>query len=176
MRLQIALVGLLCGLLAACGENAPATVPPVVPPTQTPVVIVVTATTSPSTVTPVSTAPITMDLLGKSLHQADYSISGDKSTINFQLTIHNQTGHDLRAFTGVIHFRDLFDKEIVAANLTYTHPLTSTASVQWDGSINYNPYLDADVALARAALSDVHVQFVTQEVIYADGTRVPLQP
>jgi hypothetical protein len=169
-------------VLAACGTDTPPT-PTAIVPTQTPWIIVVTATPLPASPTPavpptatLVAAPISIQILSKTLHKADYSISGDKDAITFRLAITNQAGHNLRAFNGVLHFQDLFSKDIKAVNWTYSTPLAAGATANWDGQINYNPYVDADVTLGQAKLEDLHVQLVVQNMIYLDGTQVPVNP
>ena len=60
----------------------------------------------------VSNKQISITILNKNFHQADYSAgdAGDRIDFIFQFT--NHLRKDIRAFTGIIVFKDLFEKII----------------------------------------------------------------
>jgi hypothetical protein len=179
-------------ILVACGDSPPTATPIVITATPgaspTPIVIVVTATPLPvtntprpqPTVTPLPTAAaeslITMLIQAKTLHKADYSITGDRDALLFTLAIHNATGHNLLGFTGQMHFQNLFNQDLDTASLAYEHPLDAGKTAQWDGQINYNPYIDSNVTLANEPLANIHIVFDVQELIYGDGTHHTVSP
>lgn len=160
---------LLC-ILAACGDVAPTATPA---PTPTPAA---TATPAPPTAPPTPTAPalnalFPMKIQAKTFHAANYSVTGDQNEIQFSIDITNATGKDVKAFTGAIHFRDVFDRDIMPANFTNSDGIPAGKTLNWKGAIRFNPYIDTNVALRDAKLEDTSVVFIPDQVIYADGTK-----
>src|SRR5262245_51111680 len=61
---------------------------------------------------------ISITLLNKNFHQADYNVgdSGDRIDFSFQFT--NHLSKDIRAFTGEVVFKDLFQRVIIRIAIT----------------------------------------------------------
>lgn len=94
---------------------------------------------------------------------------GDMVESTFEFT--NVSDRDIRAFTGVTVYSDLFGREIIAYNLTYEDGLTAGQTVQWVGVVDVNPYIDEDVRLRDIAFENLVMDFELHEVIFTDGSR-----
>jgi hypothetical protein len=84
----------------------------------------------------------------------------------------NTSGKDIRAFNGSVRFTDLFDKPILESSLTITDPIKAGAKATWNGSINYNQFIDSHQSLRNTDLKDMKVVWIPKSIIYADGSRV----
>src|SRR6266508_63251 len=83
---------------------------------------------------------IFITLLNKNFHKADYSAgdSGDRIDFSFQLTNHLEK--DIRAFTGVVVFKDLFERVILRMGITDERGIRSGGTSQWKGGMEYNQF------------------------------------
>lgn len=143
---------------------------PFVQPTPIPTATA-TSTPVPPSPTPAA-APISMRLLRKEFADNELQTTGTfQDYINFYVQVTNNTNKDIRAFTGMIHFRDLFDRDIFAGELTYEEGLDAGATVEWARGIEYNQFIASHERLKDIALSDVSVVFDTQQILFSDGTR-----
>jgi hypothetical protein len=78
---------------------------------------------------------------------------------------------DVRAFSGTLSFRDLFDKEITSVTLTHEDGLRAGSTAVWKGGIEFNQFIPAHQRLLSIAPTDLQVSFATDVIIYKDGTR-----
>lgn len=115
--------------------------------------------------------PVGAVLTAKTFSPSNYAQGKFNELINFEATLTNNTGKNIRAFTGILHFRDLFDRDIFAGTITYEDGLATGQTTVWAGNITYNQYIDSHVRLKDVALTDVTVLLETQQVIFADGTK-----
>lgn len=118
-----------------------------------------------------SNKQISVILLSKNFHQADYDAgdSGDRIDFIFQFT--NHLGKDIRAFTGVVVFKDLFERIILRLGITDESSIRSGGVSQWKGGMEYNQFVDEHNRLLNIGKNDLLVEFLLKQVIYTDGTR-----
>jgi hypothetical protein len=117
------------------------------------------------TITP--RAPIVgVDLLRKEF--VDGRVSDQ---ISFALKWTNLGEREIRAFTGVLVFRDLFDRPIQRVNLTYEDGLKPGEVKSWEGAIRYRQFNDGDIRLRSIELKDLGVTFEPRQILYSDGSR-----
>ena len=171
MRCKLGMIVVIAVFLSGCNEGGSATPTPI--PTKAPLPV---PTETPMRVEPVNTAtsgiaPIAMKIIQKELHQANYSMPGDRTAINFDLEVTNNTGKNIRAYTGVLHFKDLFDRDFKKAQLTVEDGLSAGQTTTIGRSLDYNQYIDDDVRLNEIQLKDMSVEFVTEQIIFTDGTK-----
>lgn len=114
---------------------------------------------------------MSITLLNKNFHQADYSAgdSGDRIDFVFQFT--NHLGKDIRAFTGVVIFKDLFERIILRMGITDERGIRSGGTSQWKGGMEYNQFEEQSTRLLKIEKNDLIVEFLLKQVIYSDGTR-----
>lgn len=114
---------------------------------------------------------ISITLLNKNFHQADYSAgdSGDRIDFIFQFT--NHLKKDIRAFTGGVVFKDLFERIILRMVITEEGGIRSGGTSQWRGGMEFNQFEEAHKRLLNVGNNDLIVEFLLKQVIYTDGTR-----
>ncbi len=114
---------------------------------------------------------ISVTLLNKNFHEADYSAgdSGDRIDFSFQFT--NHLTKDIRAFTGAVVFKDLFERIILRMGITDERGIRSGGTSQWKGGMEYNQFTEEHNRLLNIEKNDLIAEFLLKQVIYADGTR-----
>lgn len=116
-------------------------------------------------VKPEAPPPITAVLIKKGFFDGEYG--QDEITFTVQFT--NSTGKDVRAFDGVLSFTDLLDNEIMAAKLAVNDPVRSHATHDWNGSIDYNQFMDKHQRLKSAEQQNIKINFALRKVLFEDG-------
>ena len=92
--------------------------------------------------------------------------------ITIKAAYENTSGKDIRAFNGSVRFTDLFDKPIFESGLTISEPIKAGAKATWEGTIDYNQFVDSHRSLRNADLKDMKIVWIPKSIIYADGTKV----
>lgn len=110
---------------------------------------------------------LVVELVRKSFGEADY-----QSYITMQLQIANRCDTGVRAFRGVVHFKDVFGDVIKSVRLTHDDLIKPHGSTLWSGNIKYNQFIDSDVKLRNTEQHNLLFEFELTQVIYSDGTRV----
>lgn len=110
--------------------------------------------------------PLSISLLKKSLKTVGY-----RDVITFDLEIKNNLDKDVKAFMGTVTFYDLFDREIMPVTITYEDGVTAGATAKWEGSIDYNQFMDTHQRLAAIEFENVSVTSEIEQVIFTDGTK-----
>jgi hypothetical protein len=90
--------------------------------------------------------------------------------ITYAFAIQNKSKKDIRAIKGEIMFTDLFDDEIKSIEFTYDQPIKAGTTVNWNGTTDYNQFMDDDVRLKAKDLKDLKVVWKPIKVIFKDGT------
>lgn len=114
---------------------------------------------------------ITIELVKKNYHEANYDEGDSGDRIDFIFRFTNHFPKDIRAFTGVVILRDLFDRDILRIKLTNEETVQSQKSVDWKGGIEYNQFMSEHQRLFSIAQNDLSVGFVLQHIIYTDGSK-----
>jgi hypothetical protein len=114
---------------------------------------------------------ISAEILQKSFHAADYSLGDAGDRIDFAFRFKNHFPKDVRAFEGLMVFRDLFNKVILQINLTNEETVLSGKTVEWRGGIEYNQFMPEHQRLSSINIKDLSIDFVLRNVIFTDGTR-----
>ena len=117
------------------------------------------------------TSPISVQLSRKSYHKANYDIGDAGDRIDFTFRFTNQLAKDIRAFTGQVVFKDLFDREIMKIGLTNETVIRSRSSYEWKGGIEYNQFLPEHQRLLSIDQKDLQIELELDKIIYVDGTR-----
>lgn len=126
-----------------------------------------------ATPTPPGVAGVIVQMKGMLFVPKNTSAGRFSDSLFFVLQYTNTSQKDIRAFTGFIVFADLFGREIKRLTLTYDKPLGRGLSIE-DGDKQYaiNQFIDADQKLASSTLDNLKVSFITESIIFSDGTQV----
>lgn len=121
--------------------------------------------------TEVNPPAISIKLLSKTFHRADYNAgdSGDRIELSFEFSNHLQK--DIRAFIGTVVFKDLFDRDILRVGVSEEEGVRAGGTTVWRGGIEYNQFMNEHSRLLTVNNEDLQVSFILQQVIYRDGTR-----
>jgi len=105
----------------------------------------------------------------KSFRKADY-MAGIQDAIIISVKFTNVTSQDIRAFDGVLEFTDLLDNEILSAKVAINERVAAQSSLDWNGEIDYNQFMDSHQRLRNEDFENIKVVFRTRKVLFADGT------
>lgn len=119
----------------------------------------------------VAESPISVTLVSKSFREADWLAGRFEDQIIFSFDFTNHLKKDIRAFVGVIVFKDLFEREITRVSLTIEESIKAGDTIGWQGAMEYDPFCDADHRLRKIDTENLLVEFILEQVIYTDGTR-----
>lgn len=93
-----------------------------------------------------------------------------EDAITFTVVFDNLTGKDIRAFDGILSFTDLLDNKILSAKLAINDPVGPASTLQWEGQLHYNKFIDAHQRLRGAEFENLKVLFTPRKILYTDGT------
>ena len=108
---------------------------------------------------------LTVTVFNKNFIELDY-----EEYITLQFAFQNNTEKDILAFTGIMIFNDLFNKEIKKLSLTYDDGIRANSTVHWDATTDYNQFRDSDKALRNKELSKIKLVWIPEKIIFKDGT------
>jgi hypothetical protein len=119
----------------------------------------------------VDDSPIRVQLAAKDFYEGDLLTGqvGDRLAVELEFT--SALDKAVRAFTGVVVFRDLFDQEVLRAGVTCAEELKPHQSARWRGILGYQPFDEKHRRLRALGVKDLRTDFVVERVIYADGSR-----
>jgi hypothetical protein len=117
---------------------------------------------------------ITVTLVNKRFHKADYGLGDAGDRIDFILLFKSHLKKDVRAFKGAVVIQDLFDQDILRVTLTYEGGIRAEGTAEWRGGIKFNQFLASHQRLLSIEQKDSKVSFELESVIYADGTHESL--
>ena len=106
-----------------------------------------------------------------SLVKKGFSDGRIEDNITLEFLFQSSLAKDVRAFTGVVVFQDLFERDIMRVNLTVEDGLTAGGTATWEGAIDYNQFMDRHQRLRTVDQADLITKFELQAVIFTDGTR-----
>jgi hypothetical protein len=96
--------------------------------------------------------------------------------VSISCAYQNKSAKNIRAFTGEIAFTDLFGKEIFSSNVTISDPVKAGATGQWEGSIEFNQFIDSHRRLRDTELKDMKIVWSPKSIIFEDGSVIGEQP
>lgn len=112
---------------------------------------------------------ITLRILNKRVFEANYS-----EHLGMEFTYTNNSQKTIKAFTGVMHFKDVFDREILPVNMTVDDFTIKPGQTITDKSksLELNKYNDAHNRLKTINLDSLKLDFEVTAILFADGTRI----
>ena len=117
---------------------------------------------------PVKPADITVTVLNKVNHEANYSAFIYNNYVTFDIKVQNQTDTDIRGISGYFVINDLFGNEIISLGCDFTGTIIPAGEyVEFDGmSIDINQFIDAHIKLYNEKYEDLEFQYIVDNVIY----------
>lgn len=109
-----------------------------------------------------------VELLSKGFLPRDFPSRPD-SLITLKLRFQNPYNRAVRAFNGTVVFRDILGEQIHRVRLTQDSPVGPRERWEWEGSMDYNQFIDAHQKLANTNSANIQVEFQLQKVLFADG-------
>jgi hypothetical protein len=112
-------------------------------------------------------------LVRKRLVPADYKSGRYEDWLGFAFEYENKTEKDVRAFTGTVVFKDIFDRPFYRLRLTVDEPLSASKTVvDTDKGIDVNKFDDDQRRLVNTEIANLKVDFEPASVLFVDGTRI----
>jgi hypothetical protein len=112
----------------------------------------------------------------KTFHKADI-MSGDfEDLINLDFAFENKGQKDIRAFKGVVKFKDLFGDVIHSSNISYDGTIKAASKKNWSGSLKFNQFTDSHVKLRDTELANMKSEWIPKAIIFSDGTKIGVEP
>lgn len=109
--------------------------------------------------------PITATMTDKGFYSGEYG----QDAVTFNIFFENKTGRDIRGFNGQIVVSDILGNVIIRLAVKITDPISANSSITWNGSMDYNQFMDRDKALKNADIQDIVTEFNTTKVLFQDG-------
>ncbi|MBU1564242.1 MAG: hypothetical protein KJ630_01270 [Proteobacteria bacterium] len=116
-------------------------------------------------VKPDAPPPITAALVKKGFYNGEYG----RGEITFTVQFTSSTEKNVRAFDGVLNFTDLLDNEIMSAKLAVNDPVGAGHTFDWNGSIDYNQFMDKHQRLKSADQQNIKITFALRKILFEDG-------
>jgi hypothetical protein len=114
--------------------------------------------------------PISVTLIKKGFRGHDWQSGIYQDTITFGVSFKNLTGKDIRAFDGVLTFSDLLGNTILSSHLAINDPIGAGATMEWNGQMDYNQFMDSHQRLRSEKQSNLKITFNARKLLFADGT------
>ncbi|WAC45577.1 hypothetical protein OU997_05240 [Pseudomonas sp. SL4(2022)] len=92
-----------------------------------------------------------------------------QDSIDIVLDFTNTGPVDIRAFDGVLQFTDLLGNKILDSKVAVNDLVAAGKILSWQGSIDYNQYIDRHKNFRFADEGSIKLNFVLNKVLYADG-------
>lgn len=115
--------------------------------------------------------PLAVELVEKGFHQMDVMNGDGENRITFTLSIKNKLDRGIRAFTGILIFNDLFDREILSSPMTVDDAIGANGEVSWQGGLPYNQFMTSNSTLLAKDKADIHIAFKVSQIIFDDGSK-----
>ncbi len=104
------------------------------------------------------------------VYEKSFSEGDWEDYIRIKCRYENRSDKEIRAFQGVVRFKDIFGDLIYESSLKIADPVAAGAKGSWTGGIEYNQFMDDHKALRNTALEDMKIDWTPLTVIFADGT------
>lgn len=126
------------------------------------------AVTSPTSEDDISKL-ITLRIINKSVFEADY-----REHLGMEFTYTNNSQKTIKAFTGVMHFKDVFDREILPVKMTVDNFIIKPGQTVTDKnkSLELNKLNAAHNRLKTIKLENLKVDFEVEAILFTDGTKI----
>lgn len=116
---------------------------------------------------------LSVRLINKTYVPSDFRARRYDDRVALEFEYENRTERDIRAFTGTVIFKDIFDRPFLRVNLTVDDPIGAGQTVRdSDKSLATNQF-DADhQKLIATDLANLRLGFEVESILFMDGTRL----
>ena len=112
-------------------------------------------------------------LAGLEVLPKNYDAGRFSDRLDLLLAVQNRTAKAISGIKGALVFKDQFGTEITTMNLSLDEDIAAGASRSISGyGKDINQFEDTDTKLAVTPLEKMHVTFVPQMIVFADGTNM----
>lgn len=115
-------------------------------------------------------SPFSVQLLRKGFMESNFQAGIPEDAIIFSVAFQNKTGKDIRAFDGRLTFMDLLDNTILGAKLAINDPVSAGSTMEWDGQLDFNQFIDRHQRLRSADQQNLKIAFEVKKILFTDGT------
>lgn len=116
---------------------------------------------------------IAVKLLAKRLIAKNYKESRYNDRIQFEFQYENKTEKEIRAFTGVTVFMDVFERPFLRINLTVDDRIPpGKKTVDKDRGIDLNEFRSEHNQLASKEIENIRFRFEPRSILFSDGTQL----
>ena len=114
--------------------------------------------------------PIVSTLLKKGFSPSDINNGKFEEQITITVSFANKTGKDIRAFDGILEFQDLLGNTVLASRVEINEPISATGSYSWDGSLDYNQFMNDHARLRTEPKENLRIVFHAGKILFSDGS------
>lgn len=115
---------------------------------------------------------VTVTVLEKRLLPKNYSAGHYSERQYIKVGFENKSGKDIAGVSGEIKFFDIFDKEVGAINFGYDKGIKASSQAIWEGTRNYNQFLESHKQLANIDEGKYTTKFFPETIVFSDGTKL----
>lgn len=97
---------------------------------------------------------------------------GYQSFIVIPVKIYNYTNKDIKGASGTLTFYDIFGNKIKVITFNYddAEGLPHSTVTDYEAGMDFNQFIDSDVKLRDTDFQNLKYEWVTEIIIYSDGT------
>ncbi|SDF80107.1 MULTISPECIES: hypothetical protein [unclassified Duganella] len=117
---------------------------------------------------------VTVTVLSKTLAPSNPRAGQYGDRQEFKLGIENKGAKPILGVKGTVHFYDIFDKEQGRVGFSFDDGIEVGESKIWEGSRDYNQFMEAHKSLANLEEGKYHTKFVPEAIIFKDGTKITM--
>jgi len=112
-------------------------------------------------------------LLNKRFMPSNWQASRYEDQVLLEFEYSNLTEKEIRAFTGTVVFKDIFERPFLRVNLTVDDPIPPGRSTKdTDRGLKTNQFADEHQKLIATDLKDLRVDFEVESILFADGSQL----
>lgn len=86
----------------------------------------------------------------------------------------NNTEKDMSGVKGTVVFADMFGDEIKRVTLSVDEAIGAGQRLRWDGTLDYNQFMNQDVKLRTTALDKMKISWEPDVYLFADGSSLSI--
>jgi hypothetical protein len=113
---------------------------------------------------PTEPAPFQVNLVKNGFKNANHKAFDYDDELTFVLSIRNLADRDVRAFDGVLTFTDLLDNIIMSSKLAINDAVRAGSTLNWDGRIKYNQFIESHKRLRAEDQANLKVSFTPRKI------------
>lgn len=109
-------------------------------------------------------------IINVALYDKGYRKEDFEDYLEYYLVFENKSDKNIRAIKGSLLITDLFDTEIKNLNFVNDDGIPAHTIVKNSYTTDYNQFEDSDIQYRSKNLKDLKTKWVTEKIIFEDGT------